>query len=170
MTRVLHPPDPPDWVALVDEPLPVEVALRWVTIPTAGAVVHFCGTVRDHSPGRTGVWAITYEAYEGPAHAALVRLAAEARGHWSDLGRIVLWHRIGDVPLGEASVAVVVSAGHRGPAFEATRFLIDALKERVPIWKLEHWSGGAGWATDARMIRPTGDPPGPAPAVTAGRD
>jgi len=170
MTGVQHPPEGPDWVALLDEPLPVDGALRWVTVPAAGAVVSFCGTVRDHSEGRTGVRSITYEAYEGPAHRVLVRLAEEARGRWPGLGRIVLWHRVGDVPLGEASVAVVVSAGHRDAAFAAARFLIDAAKERVPIWKQEHWVGGSGWATDARMIRTADTPPPPVSAGSAGQD
>jgi molybdopterin synthase catalytic subunit len=166
MTGV-HPPRPPDWIALTADSLPVAEALQWVVVPDAGAVVSFLGTVRDHAEDRSGVTAITYEAYEEAAVAALVRLAAEARERWADLGRIVLWHRTGRVPLGEASVAVLVSAPHRAPAFEAGRYLIDALKETVPIWKREHWAGGSGWARSARPIRsrPPRAPAAPRPGT-----
>jgi molybdopterin synthase catalytic subunit len=151
---VLRPiPDARDWVALTDEPLPAADAAQWATVPSAGAVVSFLGVVRNHAEGRPGVEAMTYEAYEAPAVRALGDIAAEMRSRWPDIGRIALLHRVGELRLSEASVVVVVSAPHRGVAFEAAAFAIDTLKESAPIWKQEHWSGGSDWAVEQHEIR-----------------
>jgi molybdopterin synthase catalytic subunit len=152
---VLRPiPDARDWVALTDEPLPGEIAAQWATVPSAGAVVTFAGVVRDHAEGRPGVEAMTYEAYEEPAVRALTDIVAEMRRRWPDIARVALLHRVGDLRLSEASVFVVVSAPHRGVAFEAAEFAIDTLKRSAPIWKQEHWSGGSDWAVEQHQIRP----------------
>ena len=148
-------PDARDWVALTDEPLPAEAVARWATVPEAGAVVTFAGVVRDHAEGRPGVVAMTYEAYEGPAVRALTDIAAEIRRRWPDVARVALLHRVGDLRLSEASVLAVVSAPHRGVAFEAAEFAIDTLKQSAPIWKQEHWSGGSDWAVEQHPIRST---------------
>ncbi len=147
-------PDARDWVALTDEPLPGEIAVQWATVPSAGAVVTFAGVVRDHAEGRPGVEAMTYEAYEEPAVRALTDIVAEMRRRWPDIARVALLHRVGDLRLSEASVFVVVSAPHRGVAFEAAEFAIDTLKRSAPIWKQEHWSGGSDWAVEQHQIRP----------------
>jgi molybdopterin synthase catalytic subunit len=156
---VLRPlPDARDWVALTDEPLPATAAVEWATVPSAGAVVTFSGVVRDHAEGRPGVVAMTYEAYDGPAVRALSDIATEIRRHWPAVARIALLHRVGELALSEASVVVVVSAPHRGVAFAAAEFAIDTLKESVPIWKQEHWSGGSDWAVEQHEIRSAGTP------------
>ena len=147
-------PDACDWVALTDEPLPTEDALRWAVVPHAGAVVTFSGIVRDHAEGRNGVRGMTYEAYDGPAVGAMHEIVAEARRRWPEIARVGLLHRVGDLTLSEPSVFVVVSAPHRGAAFAAAEFAIDTLKESVPIWKQEHWSGGSSWAVEQHRIRP----------------
>jgi molybdopterin synthase catalytic subunit len=152
---VLRPiPDARDWVALTDEPLPFADAVAWATVPAAGAVVSFSGVVRDHAEGRPGVVGMTYEAYEGPAVRTLSEIAAEMRVRWPDLARVVLWHRVGELQLSDASVVIVVSAPHRRAAFQASEFAIDTLKEATPIWKQEHWSGGSDWAVEEHRIRP----------------
>jgi molybdopterin synthase catalytic subunit len=152
---VLRPiPDARDWVALTDEPLPADAAAQWATVAQTGAVVTFTGVVRDHAEGRPGVVAMTYEAYVDPAVRALGDIAAEIRRRWPEVARIALLHRVGDLQLSEASVVVVVSAPHRGDAFAAAEFAIDTLKESVPIWKQEHWSGGSDWAVEQHEIRP----------------
>ena len=145
--------DSRDWIALTTEPLPSDVALGWASTPAAGAVVSFVGIVRDHAEGRDGVEAMTYEAYEDPARRAMTEVVLAARARWSDLERVALLHRVGDLRLSEPSVLVVVSAPHRAAAFEAARFCIDTLKETVPIWKQEHWSGGSDWAVEQHPIR-----------------
>lgn len=128
--------------------------MSWATIPSAGAVVCFAGVVRDHADGRAGVRAMTYEAYEEPAVRAMQAIAAEIRRRWLDVGRVALWHRVGELGLCESSVVVVVSSPHRDVAFEAARYAIDTLKQSVPIWKQEHWSGGSDWAVEQHPIRP----------------
>lgn len=95
---------------------------------------------------------LEYEAYEEQVVPKLDEIAVAARERWTDLGRIVLLHRIGVVPLTEAAVVVAVSAPHRDAAFEAARFGIDTLKSTVPIWKREDWSEGTSWGREAQHI------------------
>ncbi len=121
-----------------------------------GAVVLFLGTVREMTDGRRTV-ALDYEAYPEMARAKLAELEAEARDKWPVVG-VGIVHRLGHLELGEISVAVAVSCPHRQQAFEAGRFLIDRLKEIVPIWKKDTWAdGGQHW------IHPGVDE-GPAPS------
>lgn len=136
-----------DWLGLSDESLPVADALAWATTPACGGTVVFTGTVRDHAEGRPGVTSLTYEAYEDEVVPRLAAIAAETRRRWPVVGRLVLLHRCGRLAVGEASVVVVASAPHRGEAFAAARFAIDAVKSTVPIWKLEAWAGGQDWST-----------------------
>lgn len=152
------PGEPNTRLALVHEPIDVDDLVRWATTPQCGAVVSFLGVVRDHAEGRHGVHAMTYEAYDGPAEQRLSEVASAARRKWPDIARIALVHRLGEIDLSEASVAVVVAAPHRGDAFEAARFCIDTLKETVPIWKKEHWGDDrSDWALGAHDIRAVGD-------------
>jgi molybdopterin synthase catalytic subunit len=109
----------------------------------AGAVVTFVGTTRNESSGRR-VRRLEYEAFAAMATKEMRRLAGEARRRWG-LRKVAMAHRIGVVPVREASVAIAVSAGHRAEAFAACRWLIDRLKEIVPIWKKEHYRGGEVW-------------------------
>lgn len=148
--RPVHAGD--DWLVLTEAPLSAGEALAWVVRPDCGAVVLFSGTVRDHADGRTGVSALTYEAYEEHVVPRLGEIAAEARRRWPVLGRIVAWHRTGTLALGECSVLVVVSAPHRGEAFDAAEWIIDTLKATVPIWKQETWEGGQDWGTGATAV------------------
>lgn len=146
-----------DWLAVTPEPLPVEGATAWATTAASGAVVVFLGVVRDHSEGRDGVVGLTYEAYEEEALRRLGAVADECRRRWPVVDRVAMLHRVGDLALSDAAVVVVVSSPHRPEAFEAARFCIDTLKETVPIWKREHWSGGSDWGQCAHDIRPVGD-------------
>ncbi len=135
-----------DWIALSHGSLPVERALAWAARPECGGVVSFCGTVRDRSEGRPGVTALEYEAYEEQAVPRLEQVAAVARSRWPIVGRLALLHRVGRLDVGDVSVVVVVSAPHRGEAFEAARFSIDTVKRTVPIWKRETWAAGSDWS------------------------
>lgn len=145
-------PDDNTWTGLSDRPLPVEKASAWAVLASCGAVVTFSGTARDHSTGRDGVSRLEYEAYEEQVVPRLNEIAAAARRRWPDLGRIVLLHRIGEVPITESAVVVAVSSPHRANAFDAARFCIDTLKETVPIWKREDWSEGSSWGLEAQHI------------------
>jgi len=138
------------WLGLTSDPLPVAAAYDWAVLPSCGAVVLFSGTVRDHAVDEHGVLrdsvqSLTYEAYESQVVPRFEAIAAELRQRWPQTGRLALLHRLGTLALGESSVIAVVSAPHRGDAFEAARFAIDALKLSAPIWKHEIWSGGADW-------------------------
>ena len=116
---------------------------RAVRDPKAGAIVTFVGTTRVENAGRR-VRRLEYEAFTSMATREMRSLAALAKKRWP-LRKVAMVHRIGVVPVGEASVAIAVSAGHRGEAFEACHWLIDRLKEVVPIWKKEHYQGGEVW-------------------------
>jgi molybdopterin synthase catalytic subunit len=158
----VQPPSLDDtWCALTTEVLPVEVVYSWSLRPDCGAVVQFSGTARDHSDGRDGVRLLEYEAYEEEVVPKLEAVAADARARWPSVRRVALLHRHGPIELTEAAVLVTVSSPHRADAFEAARFCIDTIKETVPIWKREHWVGGADWA------RPCVDEPSLASAPEA---
>ena len=107
----------------------------------AGAVVLFLGTVREMTAGRQ-TRALDYEAFPQMAEAKLEELLVEARHKWPIVDAAIT-HRLGRLELGDVSVAVAVSTPHRQQAFEAGRFLIDRLKEVVPIWKKEIWADGS---------------------------
>lgn len=128
-------------IRLTDQPVDVAAALESVRSPAAGAVVLFLGTVREHTDGRqtTG---LQYESYAAMAEKKLAELEEDAVGRWS-LQRCAIVHRLGRLAVGEISVAVAVSAAHRQPAFDAGRWLIDRIKEVVPIWKEETYSDGS---------------------------
>jgi len=128
---------------LVDRPIDLAGLDRAVRDPKAGAVVTFVGTTRNVNAGRN-VKRLEYEAFASMATKEMRSLAAQAKKRWP-LRKVAMVHRTGVVPVGEASVAIAVSAGHRGEAFDACRWLIDRLKELVPIWKKEHYRGGEVW-------------------------
>ncbi len=136
-----------DLVAVSAAPIDTGALLSGVSDPAAGAVVLFLGTVRDHAPGKDEVTRLEYEAYGEYVERAIARVVAAARAKW-DLRRVAAVHRVGSLDVGEVSVAVAVSSGHRPEAFEAGRYIIDELKATAPIWKKEHWAGGAEWVRE----------------------
>jgi molybdopterin synthase catalytic subunit len=123
-------------IDIVDHPIDTEAVLRRVQSPRAGAVVLFLGTARQFT-GQRETAALDYECYADMARRKLAEL--EARRRWP-IVECVLVHRVGRVELAAASVAVAVSTPHRREAFEAGQWLIDTLKESVPIWKREQWT------------------------------
>ena len=146
-----------EWFALTTEELPIAAIYEWAVRPDCGAVVLFSGTVRDHAEGRTDVTSLEYEAYEDAVIPSFEKIASETRVRFPDARRIAILHRTGTLELGESSVVVAVSSGHRPVAFDAARFAIDALKESAPIWKKENWSGGSDWGTGAHdIVQPHG--------------
>jgi molybdopterin synthase catalytic subunit len=126
------------------EPIGIDEAVGFVADPAAGGTCVFLGTVRDHSASG-GVTGLTYEAWEELAVRRLEELGEELFATWP-LRRVALLHRFGELAVGDASVAIAVSAGHRAEAFEACRHAIERLKQDVPIWKKEHLvSGESSW-------------------------
>jgi molybdopterin synthase catalytic subunit len=108
-----------------------------------GAVSVFLGIVRDHNIGRK-VLHLEYEAYEGMAETEMDRIRVMALEKF-DLDALAMVHRTGKLTIGEASVVVVAASAHRAAAMDACRYAIDALKEKVPIWKKEFFEGGQEW-------------------------
>ena len=137
-----------DRVAVSAEPLDVAEHLGFVADPAAGCSIVFTGTVRDHAPGKSDVSHLEYEAYEGVVERVIATVVAEARTEWPIL-RVAVSHRTGSLAVGEPAVVVAVSSAHRAEAFAAARYLIDEVKARAPIWKKEHWPGGAEWVEGA---------------------
>jgi molybdopterin synthase catalytic subunit len=130
--------------AIVEEPIDVAALIYAAQRPDCGAISVFVGTTRvDESSGAT-VEHLEYEAYRPMADRKLEEIGGEIRERWDARG-VAIVHRIGRVDPGEASVAIVVASPRRGPAFEASRYAIERIKEIVPIWKREVWSDGYVW-------------------------
>ena len=115
--------------------------------PEMGAVVTFRGNVRNHNRGRE-VDDLEYEAYRPMAERQPRKIGEEAVERWNC--RMAIQHRVGRLEVGESSVLVVAACAHRADAFEACRYAIDTLKERVPIWKREVWKDGEVWIEGER--------------------
>jgi molybdopterin synthase catalytic subunit len=129
---------------LVRSPIDVAKLITEASRPDCGAVSLFIGNSRDHHQGRRVV-KLEYEAYEPMALAALDALERDARQRFQ-IATCRIVHRLGEVPLAEASVAVVVAAAHRQPAFDACQWAMNELKRSAPIWKKEFFTeGGAEW-------------------------
>jgi len=133
-----------DLVALTREPIETEKLAVAVKRGQDGAVVVFDGIVRDNSRGRQTLY-LDYEAYEAMAVKQMAELGAEARRRFG-VRQVTLVHRLGRLTVGETSVLIVVASAHRAQAFDACRWIIDTLKQTVPIWKRETFVDGAVWA------------------------
>jgi molybdopterin synthase catalytic subunit len=144
-------------IEIVEQPIDTEALLRQVGSPQAGAVVLFLGTTRELTHGRQTA-SLDYECYPEMARAKLAELEREARARWP-LVNCAIVHRIGHLRIGEASVAVVVSTAHRHAAFEAGQWLIDTLKEIVPIWKKENWADGQSQWVHPGLVAPESSAP-----------
>jgi molybdopterin synthase catalytic subunit len=135
---------------LTHAPIDVARLLAEAPRPDCGAISLFLGTTRDHHEGRR-VLRLAYEAYEPMALAALAELERESVGRFA-IATCRIVHRLGEVPLSEPSVAVVTAAAHRAAAFDASRWAMDELKRRVPIWKKEFYAeGGEGWVEGSKL-------------------
>jgi molybdopterin synthase catalytic subunit len=133
-------------VRITRRPLSFSAAMRFLNGPGLGGIVVFAGRVRPDATPDGRVIALDYEAHRPLAEEALAALERTARRRFG-AGKVVLWHRVGTVPVDETSVLVGVAAGHRAEAFAAARFLIEQLKAKAPIWKTER-------ARPARRPRP----------------
>ncbi len=127
-------------VQLTHDPIDYHTLTEQVRRADCGGVVTFLGTVRDLTEGRTTA-ALDYEAYPAMAEKKLADIERETRDRWP-VGEVMIVHRLGHLEVGEVSVAVAVSCPHRAQAFEACRYVINRLKETVPIWKKENWADG----------------------------
>ncbi len=136
--------------SLIDGVIDPTVVRHAVQRPEAGAVVVFEGATRNHHKGREVV-RLEYEAYASMAESEMADIGRRAKRRWPEV-RVAIQHRVGVVAIGETSVAIAVSAPHRGAAYEASRFAIDELKCRVPIWKREVYADGSTWKANTEVL------------------
>jgi molybdopterin synthase catalytic subunit len=133
-----------DPVGLTDAQIDVAGMEAAVAGSRHGAVVTFVGRARESSDDGRHVLELEYEAYPEMAEAVLQQIVTEAEARWAG-STVAVVHRVGVVPIGEAAVAIVSAAPHRSEAYEANRFVIEAIKERLPIWKRERFADGTEW-------------------------
>ncbi|HDP81467.1 MAG TPA: molybdenum cofactor biosynthesis protein MoaE [Spirochaetes bacterium] len=133
-------------VRLQTEPLDIAALGKGVGGSGDGAILSFVGTARDSSGGREVLY-LFYEAYEAMALKELEKIARHAVERWG-LGDCVVVHRHGKVAIGEPSVYIGVSSPHRAEGFEALRYIIDTIKQTVPIWKKEYYMDGSVWVSE----------------------
>ncbi len=126
--------------ALTVDPVEPAAVLGCVGGSGDGAVILFLGTVRDHADGRP-VLGIRYDAYEAMASDVLREIAGEAADRWG-VDDLTVIHRTGELSVGEVSVAIAVSSPHRAEAYDASRFVIEEIKKRLPVWKKERYADG----------------------------
>jgi len=148
---------------IVRERIDTKAVLEKIKRPEDGAAIVFEGVVRNNTRGRHTLY-LDYEAYEEMALKQMEELAVKAIGQFA-VRDVALVHRVGRLEIGETSVLIAVASAHRGPAFDACRWLIDTLKRTVPIWKKEYFVDGAVWADGepfpAEIPRAQGSPSGP---------
>ena len=140
-------------IAIVRAAIDPAAVLALVGDPADGAVLLFLGTVRDHADGRS-VGGLRYEAYQDMAEKELNVIAEEAvRRLGTD--RVAVVHRVGDLSVGDVSVAIAVSSPHRAEAYQASRFIIEEIKKRLPVWKHEKYEDGEAVWVQGRTLEPT---------------
>jgi molybdopterin synthase catalytic subunit len=130
-----------NFTAIVREPIDPAQVLSLIGADQDGATLLFLGVVRDHNDGRS-VGGVRYESYEEMATQVLSDIVEEAAGA-ADTDRIAALHRIGELEVGEVSVAIAVSTPHRAEAYDASRYIIEEIKKRLPVWKKERYGDGA---------------------------
>jgi molybdopterin synthase catalytic subunit len=149
------------FAAIVREPIDPAQVMTLMGADQDGASLLFLGVVRDHNDGRS-VAGVQYDAYEEMAEQVLSEIVDEAaRAAGTD--RVAAVHRIGELRIGEVSVAIAVSSPHRAEAYDASRYIIEEIKKRLPVWKKEHYSDGANEWVEGQTSK-AAPPPDATPA------
>jgi molybdopterin synthase catalytic subunit len=130
-------------IEISDQPLNIQSCIDWVMSPQSGGIDVFIGTVRDATKGKS-VMRLEFEAYEPMALKEMQKIAEEAFEKWP-VQKLLIHHRTGILQVGEVPVIIAVSCAHRDAAFEVCRYVIDTLKQTVPIWKKEIFEDGEVW-------------------------
>lgn len=130
-------------IRVTGDPLDPAEAVASVGSPEAGAISVFLGVVRNNNQGRA-VDHLVYEAYDAMAERVMREIAEEARERFELIGCAVL-HRTGRLEIGETSLLIAISSGHRAASFEGGHWLVNEIKKRVPVWKKEVWEDGEEW-------------------------
>lgn len=140
------------FTAIQRGPIDAGKVLDRIVADEDGAALLFVGVVRDHADGRR-VDGMRYDSYEEMASEVLLEIATEASLRLGT-DRVAVVHRVGELGIGEVSVVIAVSSPHRAEAYDASRYVIEEIKKRLPVWKKEHYVGG-----EARWVEGT-VPPG----------
>jgi molybdopterin synthase catalytic subunit len=143
----------PGLFRLTHEVMDPQQLVELVRRDEAGAIALFYGIVRNHSEGRN-VERLEYEAHESMAVRKMREVAEETRRRFPEISEIGVWHRVGVLEIGEASLLVAVSSPHRAQAFAACHWAVDRVKEVVPVFKKEHWAGGSAWVEGHAVEEP----------------
>jgi molybdopterin synthase catalytic subunit len=130
-------------IKILSETLSIQTCIDWVMSPESGGIDVFIGTVRNATKGKAVV-RLEFEAYEKMAVTEMQKIAERAGEKWP-IQKLLIHHRTGVLSVGEVPVIIAVSAAHRAAAFEACRYIIDTLKQTVPIWKKEVFEDGEVW-------------------------
>jgi len=144
------------FAAIVRDPIEPAHVLTQVGADQDGASVLFLGVVRDHNDGRS-VGGVRYDTYEEMAGQVLAEIVDEA-GRFANTDRVAAVHRVGELNVGEVSVAIAVSSPHRAEAYHASRYIIEEIKKRLPVWKKERYSDGAEEWVEGQTPAPTSAP------------
>ncbi|WP_183562600.1 molybdenum cofactor biosynthesis protein MoaE [Mucilaginibacter sp. SP1R1] len=130
-------------IILSGESLDIGACVSWIMSPESGGIDIFIGTVRNATKGKA-VLKLDFEAYEPMAISEMEKIAQQAFNQWP-VQKVLIHHRTGTLQVGEVPVIIAVSAAHRDAAFETCRYIIDTLKQTVPIWKKEAFEDGEVW-------------------------
>lgn len=130
-------------IQILTEPLSIQLCIDWIMSPQSGGIDVFIGTVRDATKGKE-VIRLEFEAYNQMAINEMEKIAQQAFDKWP-VQKVLVHHRTGVLQVGEIPVIIAVSAAHRDAAFDACRYIIDTLKQTVPIWKKEVFADGEVW-------------------------
>jgi molybdopterin synthase catalytic subunit len=130
-------------IKILAEPLNVPACINWVMSPECGGINVFIGTVRNVTKQKK-VTRLEFEAYESMAISEMNKIASDVFKKWP-VQKVLIHHRTGVLQVGEVPVVIAVAAGHRDAAFTACRYIIDILKQTVPIWKKEIFEDGEVW-------------------------
>ena len=130
-------------IQIFPSPLNIQSSIDWIMSPESGGIDVFIGTVRNATKGKK-VTRLEFETYEAMAIAEMEKIAKQAFEKWP-LQKVLIHHRTGVLEVGEVPVVIAVSAAHRAAAFDACRYIIDTLKQTVPIWKKEFFEDGEVW-------------------------
>ncbi|QHS57028.1 molybdenum cofactor biosynthesis protein MoaE [Mucilaginibacter sp. 14171R-50] len=130
-------------IQILSTPLHIQSCIDWVMSPDTGGIDVFIGTVRNATKGNR-VLKLEFEAYDNMAINEIKKIIKQVSEKWP-VQKVLVHHRTGTLQVGEVPVVIAVSAAHRDAAFQACRYIIDTLKQTVPIWKKEFFEDGEVW-------------------------
>ncbi len=130
--------------SITEKPISIDEVSALMSDPAYGAVTIFQGVVRNRT-GTRNVDHLEYDAYPEMAEEIMAQIADEVHDRWPEIGKVAIVHRIGRLEVGEVALVAAVSSPHREPTYDALRYIVNKVKESLPIWKKEVWEDGEAW-------------------------